>query len=223
VFQKLGACRLLGCGALARWCRGVVLLQWVLVPASVPRPLNWLPGPALDLDLAQQPGTGAAVGEGSGVGMARGSSSLDNHGIAVTTSAGCWPGLIGIRPQEGILEQVWDGAIGCGRRPCSAGDVFCSAALQPLFRQGGDGGVHVTLQHPFVGDGGLLRLLEPMQLDVTQEQRHHRPTTPRPGLGRARSMGLGVLPEAIGPFRGLVVLLEIGVHALGASPPVVDR
>ena len=36
-------------------------------------------------------------------------------------------------------------------------------------------------------------------------------------------MGFGVLPEAIGPFRGLVVLLEIGVHALGASPPVVDR
>ena len=87
----------------------------------------------------------------------------------------CWPGLIGFGAQEGILEQVWDGAIGCGRRPCSAGDVFCSAALQPLFRQGGDGGVHVTLQHPFVGDGGLLRLLEPMQLDVTQEQRHHRP------------------------------------------------
>ena len=27
-------------------------------------------------------------------------------------------------------------------------------------------------------------------------------------------MGLGVLPEAIGPFRGLVVLLEIGVYAL---------
>ena len=34
-------------------------------------------------------------------------------------------------------------------------------------------------------------------------------------------MGLGVLPEAIGPFRGLVVLLEIGVHFLGAqSPPL---
>ena len=39
----------------------------------------------------------------------------------------------------------------------------------PLFRQGGDGGVHVTLPHPFVSDGGLLRLLEPMQLDVTEE------------------------------------------------------
>ena len=30
-------------------------------------------------------------------------------------------------------------------------------------------------------------------------------------------MGLGVIPESIGPFRGLVVLLEIGVHALGAQ------
>ncbi len=42
--------------------------------------------------------------------------------------------------------------------------------MQPLFRHGCDGGVHVTLKHPLVGDGGLLRLLEPMQLDVTQEQ-----------------------------------------------------
>ena len=32
-------------------------------------------------------------------------------------------------------------------------------------------------------------------------------------------MGLGVLPEAIGPFRGLVVLLAIGVHALGGQSP----
>ena len=46
--------------------------------------------------------------------------------------------------------------------------------LQALFRQSCDGGVHVILKHPFVGDGGLLRLLEPMQLDVTHEQRHHR-------------------------------------------------
>ena len=60
-------------------------------------------------------------------------------------------GLIGIRVQEWILEQ-------------------------PLFRQGCDGRVHFTLQHPSVGDGCLLRLLEPMQLDVTQEQRHHRPS-----------------------------------------------
>ena len=88
----------------------------------------------------------------------------------------CWPGLIGIRLQEGILEQIWDGAIGCGRRACSAGDVFRLAALQRLFRQGGDGVASTSpLQHPFVGDGGLLRLLEPMQLDVTQQQRHHRP------------------------------------------------
>ena len=34
------------------------------------------------------------------------------------------PGLIGIRGQESILQQVWDGAIGCGRRTCSAGDIF---------------------------------------------------------------------------------------------------
>ena len=34
-------------------------------------------------------------------------------------------------------------------------------------------------------------------------------------------MGLGVLPEAIGPFCGLVVLLEIGVHALGGQPPLL--
>ena len=32
-------------------------------------------------------------------------------------------------------------------------------------------------------------------------------------------MGLGELPEAIGPFRGLVVLLEIGVPALGGQSP----
>ncbi len=32
-------------------------------------------------------------------------------------------------------------------------------------------------------------------------------------------IGLGVLPEAIGPFRGLVVLLKIGVHALGSQSP----
>ncbi len=28
-------------------------------------------------------------------------------------------------------------------------------------------------------------------------------------------MSLGVIPEAIGPFLGLVALLEIGVYALG--------
>ena len=33
-------------------------------------------------------GLGTGVGEGSGVGMALGFSSLVNHGIAVTTSAG---------------------------------------------------------------------------------------------------------------------------------------
>ena len=32
-------------------------------------------------------------------------------------------------------------------------------------------------------------------------------------------MDLGVVPEAIGPFRGLVVLLEIGVHARGVIYP----
>ena len=32
-------------------------------------------------------------------------------------------------------------------------------------------------------------------------------------------MGLGELPEAIGPFRGLVVLLEIGVYELGGQSP----
>ena len=75
-----------------------------------------------------------------------------------------------------------------------------------------------------------------MQLDVTQEQRHHRP----PAQDQAwvvlvrcalelipqrcgEGVGLGLVPEAIGPFRGLVVLFEIAVHALGASPPVVDR
>ena len=41
---------------------------------------------------------------------------------------------------------------------------------------------------------------------------------------RSRSgYGLGVVPEAIGSFRGLVSLLEIGVHAWGASSPLVDR
>ena len=34
-------------------------------------------------------------------------------------------------------------------------------------------------------------------------------------------MGLGVLPEAIGPFRSLVVLLEIGVQAWRFGTPVV--
>ena len=78
----------------------------------------------------------------------------------------------------------------------------------------------------------MLRLLETMQLDVTQKQRHHRPPaqdeagvvvlrcafklTPQ---RRGDGMGLGVLPEATGPFRGLVVLLEIGVHALGGQSP----
>ena len=38
-----------------------------------------------------------------------------------------------------------------------------------------------------------------------------------------RAYGLGEYTKAIAPFRGLVELLEIGVHALGASPPVVDR
>ena len=32
-------------------------------------------------------------------------------------------------------------------------------------------------------------------------------------------LGFGLLPEAIGPFRGLVALLEIGVHALGGQSP----
>ena len=32
-------------------------------------------------------------------------------------------------------------------------------------------------------------------------------------------MGFDVLPEAIGPFRGLVVLLEIGVYVLGGQSP----
>ena len=32
-------------------------------------------------------------------------------------------------------------------------------------------------------------------------------------------MGLGEYAEAIGPFRGSVVLLEIGVHALGGQSP----
>ncbi|WP_392344993.1 hypothetical protein [Parasynechococcus sp.] len=36
----------------------------------------------------------------------------------------CWLGLIGICAQEGVLQQVWDGAIGCGRRTCFAGDLF---------------------------------------------------------------------------------------------------
>ena len=35
-------------------------------------------------------------------------------------------------------------------------------------------------------------------------------------------MSLGVIPEAVGPFRCLVVLLEIGVHGWGSATPVVD-
>ena len=115
---------------------------------------------------------------------------------------------------------------------CSAGDVFCSAALQPLFRQGGDGGVHVTLQHPFVGDGGLLRLLETMQLDMAQEQRHHGlPAQDQAWVvlvrcalelipqRRGEGVGFGVIPEAIGSFRGLVALFEVEVQALGCQSP----
>ena len=76
-----------------------------------------------------------------------------------------------------------------------------------------------------------------MQLDVTQEQRHQRlPAQDQTWFVFVRcalelipqrwgeGMGLGVLPEAIGPLCGLVVLLEIGVHAFGGQPtPVVDR
>ena len=61
--------------------------------------------------------------------------------------------------------------------PSVAGVVLASLEIcsdrqrsSPLFRQRCDG----CVQNPFVGDGGLLRLLENMQLDVTQEQRHHR-------------------------------------------------
>ena len=82
MFQKLCACRLLGLG---RWLDGVVVLFfcsgfWFLFFTSA---CELASGASVGCGL----GTGAGVGEGSGVGMVRGSSSLDNHGIAVTTSA----------------------------------------------------------------------------------------------------------------------------------------
>ena len=75
---------------------------------------------------------------------------------------------------KGILSRS-------GMAPLVAGVVPASLVMSPdrqrcspCYARAAMGGVHVTLQRPFLGDGGLLRLLEPMQLDVTQEQRHHR-------------------------------------------------
>ncbi len=86
-----------------------------------------------------------------------------------------WPGLIGIRCQEGILQQVGDGESVCRCRRCRADGLLRPAVLQPLFRQGRKGGLRFTVQHLLVEEGRLVRLLESMQLDVTQKQRHYSP------------------------------------------------
>ena len=65
--------------------------------------------------------------------------------------------------------------------PLVEGLVSASLAMTPARQRsspcsdGGNGGVRLTVQDPLIGARGLVRLLEPMQLDVTQQQRHHRP------------------------------------------------
>ncbi|WP_198015260.1 hypothetical protein [Synechococcus sp. WH 8109] len=73
-----------------------------------------------------------SVGCGLGTGAGRGIRSCHGPGFLITGQprhcgdriSRRWTGLIEIHVQKEILEQIWDGAIGCGRRTCSAGDVF---------------------------------------------------------------------------------------------------